>query len=65
MNKHTNQIRKHQVSGLPLFDWRSAVVHQPTTHAGLHIARKYKVSPLFADLLAQFAGLGVVDREAR
>lgn len=46
-----------EFSGLPLFDWRSAVVH-PSTRASRHICRRYGVSPSIADVIAGLAGLG-------
>jgi hypothetical protein len=50
--------RKTQsVSGLPLFSWRVTVI-QPRTRAGLFVARRYRVQPAFADLIANLAGLG-------
>jgi hypothetical protein len=52
------QPDSHQVSGLSLFDWRSAVVHQPATRAGLHLTRRYRIHPSIADVLAGLAGLG-------
>lgn len=48
----------HPVSGLPLFDWRQAIVHRPVTRAGLHLTRRYRVHPAIADVIAVHAGLG-------
>ena len=45
------------VSDLPLFSWRVVVV-QPGTRAGHYVARRYRVHPAFADLVANLAGLG-------
>jgi hypothetical protein len=45
------------VSSLPLFSWRVVVV-QPNTRAGRFVARRYRVHPEFADLIANLAGLG-------
>ncbi|MCW1994823.1 hypothetical protein [Bradyrhizobium diazoefficiens] len=42
---------------LPLFSWR-VVVLRPTTPAGQFIARRYRVHPAFADLIANLAGIG-------
>ena len=44
--------------GFSLFDWRAAIVHKPATHAGNFVARRYRVHPAFADLIATLAGLG-------
>ena len=49
------------IQGLPLFDWRSAVVH-PSTRAGLYLRRRYRIPAGQADLIASLAGLGA-DRE--
>jgi hypothetical protein len=58
----TKSPRKTQsVSNLPLFSWRVAVV-QPGTRAGNFVARRYRVHPAFADLVAGLAGLGSEDR---
>jgi hypothetical protein len=54
----TKRSRKTQsVSDLPLFSWRVVVV-QPNTRAGRFVARRYRVHPAFADLVANLAGLG-------
>lgn len=60
MKKYTKAVLKsHTVSGLPLFDWRQAVVIQPPcTRAGIHLARRYRVHPSIADVVADLAGLG-------
>ena len=58
MKTRTKRPRKTQsVSHLPLFSWRVAVV-QPGTRAGNFVARRYRVHPAFADLVANLAGLG-------
>ena len=64
MNTHSKRPPKvHLISGLPLFDWRSAVVHQPVTRAGIHVRNRFPVRPEIADLIASLAGLGsAVDR---
>ena len=49
--------KTQSVSGLPLFSWRVTVI-QPSTRAGLFVARRYRVQPAFADLIANLAGLG-------
>jgi hypothetical protein len=48
------------LDGLPLFerDWRETRPRHPTTFAGQHIVRKFRVSPLIADVIANLAGLG-------
>jgi hypothetical protein len=48
----------HPVSGLPLFDWRTVVVHKPETSAGRYISSRFPVPPGHADLIAALAGLG-------
>lgn len=45
------------VSDLPLFAWR-IVVLRPATQAGQFVARRYRIHPAFADLVANLAGLG-------
>ena len=45
-------------SGLPLFDWRVAVVHKPATRAGRFLQSRFAVPPGHADLIAALAGLG-------
>jgi len=45
------------VSDLPLFNWRIVVVH-PSTRAGSYVARRYRVHPAVADLIASLAGIG-------
>jgi hypothetical protein len=59
VNKHSKSKPKFQdISGLPLFDWRQAVVQPPRTRAGLHVARRYGVQSSIADVVAALAGLG-------
>jgi hypothetical protein len=55
---HTDSKTGSQIQGLPLFDWRAAIVHKPATHAGNFVTRRYRVHPAFADLIATLAGLG-------
>ena len=58
LNSRTKRPRKTQsVSHLPLYSWRVAVV-QPGTRAGNFVARRYRVHPAVADLIAALAGLG-------
>ncbi|WP_454619040.1 hypothetical protein [Bradyrhizobium cenepequi] len=58
MNTSTKHPQKAQlVSSLPLLSWRSVVV-QPSTRGGQFLARRYRVDPVVADLIAQLAGLG-------
>jgi len=40
-----------------LFSWRVVVLH-PTTRAGSFVARRYRVHPAVADLIANLAGIG-------
>lgn len=64
MKTYTKRPPKPQpVSDLPLFSWR-VVVLRPATQAGLHVARRYRVHPSIADVVAGLAGLGA-NREAR
>jgi hypothetical protein len=54
----TKQSRKTQsVPDLPLFTWRVVVI-RPATPAGQFVARRYRVHPAFADLVATLAGIG-------
>lgn len=55
---HTHSKISDQIQGLPLFDWRAAVVHKPATRAGQYICRRFPVPPGHADLIAALAGLG-------
>jgi hypothetical protein len=48
----------HQVSGLPLFDWRHVVVMSPASRAAQYVMRRYRVSPHTAEVIAALAGLG-------
>jgi hypothetical protein len=62
MKTNTKQPQKAQlVSSLPLFSWRPVVV-QPSTRAGQFVARRYRVDPAVADLVASLAGF---EQEAR
>jgi hypothetical protein len=49
----------HQVSGLPLFDWRHVVVRSPASRAAQFVMRRYRVAPHIAETVAMLAGLGV------
>jgi hypothetical protein len=56
----TYSKRRHEsqpVSDLPLFSWRVVVI-RPATPAGQFVARRYRVHPTFADLVANLAGIG-------
>jgi hypothetical protein len=58
MKTYTKRSLKPQpVSDLPLFSWR-VVVLRPATPAGQFVARRYRVHPAFADLVASLAGIG-------
>ncbi|MHC4040640.1 hypothetical protein [Bradyrhizobium sp. 23AC] len=50
-------LKTQSVSDLPLFSWRIVVV-RPTTLAGSFVARRYRVHPAVADLIANLAGIG-------
>lgn len=58
LNMHTHSKTSDQIQGLPLFDWRAAVVHKPATRAGQYLCRRFPVRPELADLVASLAGLG-------
>lgn len=59
MKTYTNRAPEcHQLFGLPLFDWRPAVVLQPATVAGRFVRSRFPVRPELADLIASLAGLG-------
>jgi hypothetical protein len=49
------------VFSLPIFSWWPVVV-RPSTHAGQFVARRYRVDPAVADLIARLAGF---EKEAR
>lgn len=51
------RLKIQSVSDLPLFNWRMVVMH-PTTRAGSFVARRYRVHPAIADLIANLAGIG-------
>lgn len=58
MKTCSKRLSKAQsVSDLPLFNWRIVVVH-PNTRAGSYVARRYRVHPAVADLIANLAGIG-------
>ena len=62
-NMHADSKTDGQIQGLPLFDWRAAVVHKPTTRAGQYLCRRLPIPPGHADLIVALAGLGsAVDR---
>jgi hypothetical protein len=59
MKSYNPRSRKsHRISKPSRFDHRTAVVRKPATCAGLYLARRYRVDPAIADLLASFAGFG-------
>jgi hypothetical protein len=59
VEKHNKPLPdSHQVSGLPLFDWRQVVVRVPSSRAGQFVMRRYRVAPHTADVIAALAGLG-------
>ena len=50
---------RNKANDLPdLSSWRSAILHRPSTRAGQHVMRRYRMSPYTADLIAALAGLG-------
>jgi hypothetical protein len=51
-------LKIQKLSGLPLFDWRTVVVHKPATRAGRYISSRFPIPPGHADLIAALAGLG-------
>jgi hypothetical protein len=51
------RLKAQSVSDLPLFNWRIVLVH-PSTRAGSYVARRYRVHPAVADLIANLAGIG-------
>jgi len=55
---HTDSKTGSQIQGLPLSNWRAAVVYKPATNAGNFVTRRYRVHPAFSDLIATLAGLG-------
>lgn len=58
MKTYTKRTPKPQpVSDLLLLSGR-VVVFRPATLAGQFIARRYRVHPAFADLVATLAGIG-------
>jgi hypothetical protein len=59
-NYKLSVAKSHSVIGLPLFerDWRQSKPRHPTTTAGQHLVRKFGVSALIADVVADLAGLG-------
>lgn len=61
MTTHSNPLHANQgLSGLPLFDWRNAVVRKPATKAGQYLLSRYSLPPGHADLIAALAGIGGV-----
>ena len=64
MKIYSNSISKsHQDSILPLLDWRSAIVHRPTTLGGRYLQHRFGIQAELADTIARLAGLGL--EEAR
>jgi hypothetical protein len=61
-SKYPENIKS--ISDLPLFDWRQSTGRRPSTRAGLHLTRRYRVRPEIADTIAGLAGVGV-SREDR
>jgi hypothetical protein len=53
--KHPQKTQS--ISSLPLFSWGPVVV-QPSTRAGQFVARRYRIDPALADVIATLAGLG-------
>jgi hypothetical protein len=59
VKNYTKSLPKsHQVSDLPLFDWRHVVLRPATTLAGQYVMRRYHVAPHIAEVIAALAGLG-------
>jgi hypothetical protein len=60
MNSNTKRSSERQSdANLPLLNWRPLIVHpRPHTMAGSFVARRYRVDPAVADLIAAAAGLG-------
>lgn len=59
MNRDSKAESKLQgLSGLPLFDWRAAIINKPTSRAGRYISSRFPVPAGHADLIAALAGLG-------
>jgi hypothetical protein len=48
----------HQLSGLPLFDWRHVTVRPATSRAGQYVMRRYGLPIHTAEVIAALAGLG-------
>ena len=58
MKTYTKRLLKPQpISDLPLFSWRVTAI-QPRSRAGVFVARRYRVHPAVADLVASLAGIG-------
>jgi hypothetical protein len=60
MKSNTKRSPQRQLdSNFPLLNWRPAIVRPfPSTPAGQFVARRYRVTPALADLIANMAGLG-------
>jgi hypothetical protein len=59
VNKYIKPLPdSHQVSGLPLFDWRHVVVMSPASRAAQYVMRRYRVPPHTAEVIAALAGFG-------
>jgi hypothetical protein len=56
-NNTKRPFQKQSVPDLSASDWQTVVV-RPSTMAGSFVARRYRVHPAFADLIADLAGLG-------
>jgi hypothetical protein len=56
----TSVVKSYSLIGLPLFerDWRQSKPRHPSTFVGQHLVRKFGVSPMIADVIADLAGLG-------
>jgi hypothetical protein len=53
MNRHSKKPRAVQS-----YSEISEPVRRPSTRAGLHLTRRYRVDPAIADVVAGLAGLG-------
>jgi hypothetical protein len=60
VKKYTKFVpHSHQVSDLPLFDWREVVVRPAATRGGQYVMRRYGVPHDTAEVIAALAGLGM------
>jgi hypothetical protein len=63
VNTHSKTTEKIQPSpGLPLFDWRQAVVRPPANRASQYVMRRCHVTSHTAEVIAALAGLGGGER---